>query len=309
MNATLKQICTKLAASTGLFVLGRCRTRSALRIFTYHGVERCDDPVLNFDKLQIGPELFEKHIAWISSRYKTISGTEFLAAVKAGGKWPDRAALVTFDDGYANNLEVAAPILKKYNVPAVVFVATGFVEATEKPWWYALRAQHSTLNTEHPTSKDKNYGKHQLEVKQIERDLVTKPRTEQIASLQAEAVSLDVFAFMNPEQLQELGNYNVAIGLHGHAHLACGVESPELIKEDLKTCQDKLREWGIEPLPVFAYPYGSLHPEPASLDVRAAVTTNMGINLPGCDSLALKRFDVNGGRTVANLAAISSGWW
>ena len=44
------------------------------------------------------------------------------------GTLPASALAVTFDDGYADNLAVAAPLLRKHGVPATLFIATGYVD-------------------------------------------------------------------------------------------------------------------------------------------------------------------------------------
>jgi len=317
----LKQAVTRLAASSGFFALGRSLTRSSLRIFTYHGVEKCDDLILNFDRLQVNPALFEKQVAWIGSRYRVISASEMLDCIHSGSNWPDRAALITFDDGYLNNLEIAAPILKHQGVPAVVFVTTGFVEGSVLPWWYEVRRQHfRPLGTRpRPDAGRATSNKEQLAQWIIkERELAGKTRAEQEAYLREVDLAVParcaVYAesgwqpkFMKPEDLAKLKDFDIEIGLHGHRHLACGVEPEEMIMADLITCRQKLKEWDVQPLPIFAYPYGSLPPTPQALGIQAGLTTIMGINGPGFDPLFLKRYDVNGGRTVANLAAISSG--
>ena len=306
MNPNIKHIVTSVGAASGVFTLGRAMTRSSLRIFTYHGVERCDDPIVNFDRLQVDPALFEQQIAWIASRYHPMSGSDLVSIVASGTSWPARAALITLDDGYANNLAMAAPILRRHGVPAVVFVTTGFVEGTDYPWWYALREEGKGAGVQ---------GDRVADVMRLERELVGKPRKEQelaVATLSADR--REPFPFMTPDQLHQLASFDIQIGLHGHAHLACGVEDLALIRSDLDTCRKKLEGWGISPLPLFAYPYGSIPANPGPLHadlrdrgVRVAMTTRMGLNQPGCAPLSLKRFDVNGGRTVANLAAISSG--
>ena len=51
---------------------------------------------------------------------------------------PEQAVAVTFDDGYADNLEIAAPILAKHRIPATLFIATGLVDAHGPPWWDQL---------------------------------------------------------------------------------------------------------------------------------------------------------------------------
>jgi peptidoglycan/xylan/chitin deacetylase (PgdA/CDA1 family) len=53
---------------------------------------------------------------------------------------PERAVAVTFDDGYADNLAVAAPILLEQRIPATLFVATDLVDSGGAPWWDELAA-------------------------------------------------------------------------------------------------------------------------------------------------------------------------
>ncbi len=51
---------------------------------------------------------------------------------------PDRAVAITFDDGYANNLYNAKPLLEQYNIPATVFVPSGHIGNEREFWWDEL---------------------------------------------------------------------------------------------------------------------------------------------------------------------------
>lgn len=53
-------------------------------------------------------------------------------------KLPRNSVVVTFDDGYPDNLTVALPILKTYGIPATVYIATGTVDHSVAAWWYEL---------------------------------------------------------------------------------------------------------------------------------------------------------------------------
>ena len=54
--------------------------------------------------------------------------------MEEGRDLPPRTVVVTFDDGYLDHLAVAAPILRKYGIPATFFLPTGYVERAENQW-------------------------------------------------------------------------------------------------------------------------------------------------------------------------------
>ena len=97
------------------------------RILVYHAIggEVIGDSLNIFS---ITPKLFEKHIECLANQNnKTIVA---LDAIHLNAK--NDCITVTFDDGYKDNLYVAAPILEKYSIPYTVFVSTGFVQSESK---------------------------------------------------------------------------------------------------------------------------------------------------------------------------------
>ena len=59
---------------------------------------------------------------------------------QAGGPLPARSVVVTFDDGYVDNLEQAFPVLREHGVPASLFVATGNIDTPREFWWDRLES-------------------------------------------------------------------------------------------------------------------------------------------------------------------------
>lgn len=81
--------------------------------------------------LAVTPEIFEDHLAALQRNgWQTLSGKEFLHLLQSGNI-PDKTVLLTFDDGFADNYVYAYPILKRYGMKALLFVATSFIESSD----------------------------------------------------------------------------------------------------------------------------------------------------------------------------------
>jgi peptidoglycan/xylan/chitin deacetylase (PgdA/CDA1 family) len=103
-------------------------------ILMYHGIADVDlDPWA----LYVKPEHFASHLEVLQKYAHTISLQE-MAQAHRDNNIPDRAVAITFDDGYANNLHNAKPLLEQYGIPATVFVTTGYVGQNREFWWDEL---------------------------------------------------------------------------------------------------------------------------------------------------------------------------
>jgi peptidoglycan/xylan/chitin deacetylase (PgdA/CDA1 family) len=76
---------------------------------------------------------FEEQIAYLARHRRCVTIAQLLSYLDAG-TIPPYTTVVTFDDGFANNLTVALPILERYRVPAAVFVTTGYIGAADLLW-------------------------------------------------------------------------------------------------------------------------------------------------------------------------------
>ena len=98
-----------------------------LRVLMYHKVN--DDP---FAPLTVPVSLFDEQLAQLGDLGYTAVGLEdVLAHYGAGRPLPRRPVLITFDDGYRDNLDNAAPLLEKYGYPAVIFVPIGYLDGAQ----------------------------------------------------------------------------------------------------------------------------------------------------------------------------------
>jgi peptidoglycan/xylan/chitin deacetylase (PgdA/CDA1 family) len=95
-----------------------------LLILMWHRVLPAPDPLRPDDP---DARAFARCAALLRRLFKVLSFEEAVRALSAG-TLPSRAACVTFDDGYADNLEIALPILQRFDLPATVFVATSHLD-------------------------------------------------------------------------------------------------------------------------------------------------------------------------------------
>jgi peptidoglycan/xylan/chitin deacetylase (PgdA/CDA1 family) len=103
-------------------------------VLVYHRVgERGLDPW----RLTIEPEIFAGQMETLARDWSPLSLTDLVEGFNRR-HLPERAVAVTFDDGYADNLEVAAPILLEHGIPATLFVATELVDSGGPLWWDEL---------------------------------------------------------------------------------------------------------------------------------------------------------------------------
>ena len=117
------------------------RIRPGIRILMYHRVDRLP----YYDQLTISPELFEQHMAYLAAHQRVISLSQAVDELSSAEKIRP-AVVVTFDDGYRDNLLHALPILERYKIPATIFVTTQFCDQTHRHPRYASTAQPLHVN-------------------------------------------------------------------------------------------------------------------------------------------------------------------
>lgn len=119
---------------TGLRLVGGRRRRELPVILAYHRVAcpPCDPQLLS-----VSPERFADHLELLTTRYEPVRLEDLVATARAGNARP-RAVAITFDDGYADNLTRAKPLLELSGVPATVFAASGYLRSGRRFWWDEL---------------------------------------------------------------------------------------------------------------------------------------------------------------------------
>lgn len=306
----MKNVALWMLQRSGLLALERARTRNAFRIVTYHGVDERDHPVLNADRLQTPPTLFSRQIEALAREYRIVELGTAVRFFLEHGRWPERGLAITFDDGYRNNLEQAAPILTRIGVPATFFVTASFVEGRSEPWWYVLR---QAIAARYASAE-------QAAAEAVRLEAVWRPLSERERSRKCSELCRDdareplYYPFMTCDEVMRLAGLGFDVQPHGDLHLSFKGESPEQLEPEIRKSVDFVRAltgrspWG------FAYPYGHLPAARASTEavfagqgIMAAFGTREGNNRAEADRWALRRWDLHGGYSPAAACARVAG--
>lgn len=113
----------------------RSRMGGAVIVLTYHRVQ---DISLDPQRLAVPVARFDEHVAALSSRYELMTAGDLFRRMAEGVKLPRRGLVITLDDGYADSLGAALPVLKAHDACATVFVSSGFVAGNREFWWDEL---------------------------------------------------------------------------------------------------------------------------------------------------------------------------
>ena len=298
-----------------------------LRVLTYH---RVDEPVrrpwLDPGLISASPIDFEQQMAYLTANYRVVTVNDILTAVKSRKKndLPPGAVLVTFDDGYYDFEEQAWPVLKRYKIPATLFVPTGYPDHPEQTFWWdnlyqAIQktSRKEYLNTplgnfslSNPVSRNQTY-------QRLKNYMKTLKHAEAILTVKEFCDELGVQSapncIMSWDSLRKLNQEGLTLGAHTRTHpLVNRVSLEEARKEAVGSLEDLKREIGFA-LPIFAYPSGEFSNDVVSMLEREgfslAFTTKRGINnIAHMNPLCIQRINVGGRTTLPILRAQLLSW-
>lgn len=275
----MKEVAGKAAqwiARSGLLSALEFADRSVdrVRILAYHRVDEIDpDDDLDPGLISATPSDFEAQIRLVAERYSPISLDELVAAHRGQGTLPPRAVLMTFDDGYEDFARNAWPIMKRFGVPAVLFVPTSFPDSDGPGFWWdrlyaaLVRTRERQIHvSEVGVLELGDYEKRRSAHKILRTHAKTLPHQEALDWLGDVIDRLadipSVHRVLGWEALRQLAADGVAVCSHSNAHALCNrLTLPELA-EDLAISKARIEtELGdAAPPPVFAYPSSASDP-------------------------------------------------
>ncbi|NMC44625.1 MAG: polysaccharide deacetylase family protein, partial [candidate division Zixibacteria bacterium] len=132
MRTMIKTIAGRTAETVGATRLARRIVAGRPLILMYHGLTE-DESVA--DWTQVRASDFERQMRYMKDHFEMVPLADIVTMLETGKITP-HAATVTFDDGYRSNETLALPILKAMNVPATIFITSGFIRGYDRQFGF-----------------------------------------------------------------------------------------------------------------------------------------------------------------------------
>jgi peptidoglycan/xylan/chitin deacetylase (PgdA/CDA1 family) len=222
---------------------------------------------------------FERQMAFLSGNRKVVSLTELLAQLDAGKVPSAGTVCITFDDGYLDNLTVAAPILEKYKLPATLYLPTAYIDRGETHWadivhqLFRFRTRDQlTMPLLGISANLADKMQRMSAYKLLHGPLLTSLYSDRQALLaevreQLQPSQEGPRLTMNWDEIRELGQRFplFSIGGHSQCHVDLSAYGGQYAHDEIEGCKRSIQQkLGIDPQH-FSFPYSRWSTETKSL--------------------------------------------
>jgi len=313
---------------TGQFTRTRRRGGGCVRIVTYHGVCRDGEEehpwIPHFFVTQ---QQLDRQLTWLGKAGSIVSFPEACEVLNGPSSLRSPVYVITFDDGYFNNLSLALPVLVSHDVTATFFITTGPVDegGTVHVWMQARMIRHLAderrLGLPSGLYEDVTGQWGSILPTELAKRLApTWSRAERLFDSKA----LDGVRHLSVEEVRQIAARGMGLGAHTVTHPFLSRLGRDARRREIAESVETVRGFAKTRDVPFAYPNGEATDFGDSdiqvlreLGVPAAVTTVPGSNrLSGqCDPYRLHRLAVAQRRTREAFEAVISGlhdhdrWW
>jgi peptidoglycan/xylan/chitin deacetylase (PgdA/CDA1 family) len=243
-------------------------------VLLYHRI--ADEPDMH--GLTISAAHFESQLDWLRRECHVVPLDDLLST--PAGDLPERAVALTFDDGYVDNLERAAPALQRFGMPATFFLTTRWLEEPGEYWWDVLERVLTTPSTgvlrlnlrsgsvELPlvSDDDRRSAHRRLHAALVHADL--SERDSIVSSLREHAIASPSFSRrpMLADEVRELSKIpGMSIGAHTVNHLSLADQDAAVLVKEIEESRGVLERITSQRIVDFAYPYGAVSRSPLEL--------------------------------------------
>jgi peptidoglycan/xylan/chitin deacetylase (PgdA/CDA1 family) len=291
-----------------------------LLVLAWHNV----DPTWCFPAPRgAGARGLERQLAFLARRCNVVPLAEGLRALDRDDPLPPRAVALTFDDGYRDHLELAAPMLARLGLPATFFLVPGLLDRTARPWWELLawaltRSTRDAVAWEGRTLDLGDDGRRRRALATVLEGLKRRDQLARDAALDelAERCAPDGklaehASFLDWDGARQLARRGFTVASHSLHHAILAEESTAAQERDLTLSRRRLEEELEVPVELLAYPNGKLDDYSQATVAAArgagyshALTTVEGWNRPSTAPYEVRRFVQQPERGAPGLALV-----
>ncbi len=271
MQNAYKESMKKLLARIGFYagitklIAGR-RGKGFCPILMYHHVTAGDEPFLPHVPVRI----FVRQMKYLRRWYRVLDLDRLVELIKKGENPPPGSIAITFDDEYADVYQNAFPLLKGLNLPATVFITTGFVDTARLPWTDELgflfkETAITALEIARGEKKEVFRWSDQAskigvfrEIKAILKTLYEEERENlfrQIAD-QLAVAKKNPARILSSKEIREMADAGIDFGAHTVYHPILSRVPPRLAQEEIKESKSQLEKILRQEVRGFCYPNG-----------------------------------------------------
>lgn len=284
----------------------------ALVIFLFHGIiSRQRYQIRNYTRKHLESGYFDRILTALRASGTPVTMDQVVEAAQTGSALPPRAFAISFDDGFRNNLTIAAPILERHQVPAIFYLTTGFMGSDGRTWIDRVEA---AVEDRHTATLRLPWGvRHYngiFEARQVLDELRLVVKADR--SLDPDRVADDILSQLDMDNSpwdaelddklswsdvrQMAANPLFLLGGHSHTHAILSFLSPAALEEEIATTLRLLRQEAGIGSRHFSYPEGLPHCYSDAVistlrrhGVVCCPTAENGNNPRGADLFRLKR--------------------
>lgn len=298
--------------------LSRRGAQPKFLVLCYHRIGMDGVPLFS----ELPSDIFEAQMRYVRRRYRVLSLDDLCAEMENPSRRRDAVA-VTFDDGYRDLHTHALPVLRKYQIPATIFLPVACIETGQVPWYDRIflalkvfpkdelkidvgrprRFQLFSLRARLETAS---------EIIQYLRTLPDDRRREYCAAVEEQIILPQnelKDRMLTWDQIRAMGREGITFGSHTMTHPAVSQLKESQMDRELGDSKRALEQRIGSPTAHFAYPFG----QPADCGTtalpflvrngyRSASTTVEGVNEPGDDLYQLRRSQVGNERRISMFA-------
>ena len=254
-------------------------------VFNYHSFSKYNNYYINVGSiLETGyKENFDKQVRFFKKHFLFKYPKEFFSL-----KEPLHAVLLTFDDGYKDNYDIAFPILSKHKIKSIFFIVSSLIDTNGMLMHDKIRllVQEGRLDSKFLTIPSKiNEG-----INGYSKEIIDQVNQE------FKKLNIDKRNLMNTKEIKAIYEAGFKIGVHTHLHSSLSFLDYDAQRNEIENCL-RVLEGFLGEINCIAYPNGLYNENTVKLNgilgIEYGFTTTNGFNTKTTNKNEIKRIGVN----------------